>query len=95
MLQNIQENRSHTQRRIASILQFMPRNVFDDAATKVMGEAFDAACGALHATGQPEKVVQDAIARRIIAAARKGERDVMRLYGAALAGLAGNTRPIE
>jgi hypothetical protein len=64
MLQNIQEHRSHTQRRIASILQLMPRNVFDDAATKVMGEAFDAACGALHATGQPEKARRYAVVWR-------------------------------
>jgi hypothetical protein len=62
--------------------------VFDDAATKVMGEAFDAACATLYGTVQPEKVVQESIARRIIAAARKGERDVERLRRSGLAGLA-------
>jgi hypothetical protein len=72
---------------MASIIPFLPRGVFDDVATAAMGAAFDAACKALHADGQPEKVVQDAIARRIIAAARKGERDVKRLSDAALMGL--------
>jgi len=80
---------------VASIIPFLPRGVFDDAATKAMGAAFDAACRALHASGQPEKVVQDAIARRIIAAARKGERDVTRLSDAALAGLARRPRTAD
>ena len=74
---------------MASIIPYLPRGVFDDEATKVMGEAFDAACKALRASGQPEKVVQNAIARRIISASRKGERDVTRLRAVALAGLAG------
>lgn len=72
---------------VASIIPFLPRGVFDDVATKAMGEAFDAACRALHEGSQPEKVVQDAIARRIIRAARKGVRDVNQLSNAALAGL--------
>jgi hypothetical protein len=79
---------------VGSIVPFLPRNVFDDAATKVMGEAFDAACKTLYDTVQPEKVVQQAIARRIVAAARKGERNAKRLRDAALAGLAGSTRAV-
>ncbi|HEY1747618.1 MAG TPA: hypothetical protein VGG11_12755 [Xanthobacteraceae bacterium] len=71
---------------MASILPFLPRGVFDDAATTLMGQAFDAACQALHDTGQPP-VVQEVMARRIIAAARRGERDLGRLRAAALAGL--------
>jgi len=59
-----------------------------------MGEAFDAACKALHDTGQPT-VVHEVMARRIIAAARKGERDVGRLRSAALEALAKSTRAIE
>ena len=74
---------------MASIIPYLPRGVFDDEATKIMGEAFDAACKALHPSGKPEKVVQNAVARRIILAARKGERDVTRLSGAALVCLAG------
>jgi hypothetical protein len=46
MPQSPDERPKRTQRvvRGASILPFMPRGVFDDAATKVMGQAFDAAC---------------------------------------------------
>lgn len=40
---------------VGSILPFLLRGVFDDAATKAMGEAFDAACKALHPIGQPQK----------------------------------------
>ena len=73
---------------MGSIVPFLPRNVFDDAATGVMGQAFDAACAELYGPVSPEKDVQQAIARRIIHAARRGERDVKRLTRAALAGLA-------
>jgi hypothetical protein len=71
---------------MGSILLFIPRGVFDDAATKIMGEAFDAACKALRDTGQPA-LVQEVMARRIIAAARKGERKLATLRDAALAAL--------
>jgi hypothetical protein len=30
---------------VGQILPFVPRVVFDDADTRIMGEAFDAACG--------------------------------------------------
>jgi hypothetical protein len=69
---------------LGSILQFVPRGVFDDQTTRLMGEAFDAACRDLHDTGQPG-VVHEVMAKRIIAAARKGERDVTRLRNTALA----------
>jgi hypothetical protein len=72
---------------VASILPFIPRGVFDDAANKAMGDAFDAACEALHDGGQPT-VVYEVIARRIIAAAGKGERDTRRLRRIALEALA-------
>jgi hypothetical protein len=51
-----------------------------------MGEAFDAACKELHDRGQPA-VVYEVIAKRIIEAARKGERDPGRLRNAGLAAL--------
>lgn len=60
--------------------------MFDDATTRIMGEAFDAACKELHDTGQPA-VVHEVMAKRIVAAARRGERDVTRLRNAALAAL--------
>jgi hypothetical protein len=56
-----------------------------------MGDAFDAACNELQDTGQPA-VVHEVMAKRIIAAARKGERDVTQLRNAALAAL-GKNRP--
>lgn len=73
---------------MASILQFVARGAFDDATTRIMGEAFDAACKELRDTGQPA-VVREIMARRIIAAAHKGERDVGRLTEAASAALRG------
>jgi hypothetical protein len=57
---------------------------FDDEATRVMGEAFDAACQELYHKGQPT-VVYEFIAKRILAAARKGERDAERLRDIGLA----------
>ena len=57
--------------------------VFDDSATKVMGEAFDAACKDLHDTGQPD-IVYEVVATRIIEATKSGERDPDKLRDWAL-----------
>jgi hypothetical protein len=56
---------------------------FEPEAIAAMSEAFEAACQ-LHDAGQHE-VVREVIARRIIIAARFGERDPVRLQAAALA----------
>ena len=70
---------------MASILPFIRnKSDFDDKATRLMGEAFDAACKELNDTGQPA-LVQEVIAKRIIKAATKGERDPVRLRNAGLA----------
>jgi hypothetical protein len=69
----------------ASIIRFIPRGIFDDAATKVMGDAFDAACQARHRSGQPP-IGYEVIARRIVEAAR-AEEPLKRLTEAALAAL--------
>jgi hypothetical protein len=69
-----------------SVLRFIPIGVFDDAAVRSIGRAFDAACKELKDTGQPD-VVHEVMVKRIIAAARKGERNVTRLRDAALTGL--------
>jgi len=53
-----------------------------------MSEAFEAALKELQDTGQ-RTVARDVIAGRIIAAARIGERDPVRLRAAALAGMPG------
>jgi hypothetical protein len=73
---------------VGSILPFILKTgtAFDDHATNVMGEAFDAACKELHDTGQPE-IVYEVIAKRIIDAAKSGERDVERLRDTGLAAL--------
>jgi len=73
---------------VASILPFLRNTgtLFDDYATKAMGEAFDAACRELHDKGQPQ-IVYEVIAKRIIDAAKRGERDIVRLRDAGLAAL--------
>ena len=63
---------------VGSILSFVPRVVFDDSDTRVMGEAFDAACEEVGDTWQPPRIIDAALA---------GERDVNRLRDAALSGL--------
>jgi hypothetical protein len=72
---------------MTTVLPFV-RNIsdFDDEATRLMGEAFDAACKGLRDTGRPA-LVREIIARRIIRAATKGERDPARLRAAGLAAL--------
>ncbi len=62
---------------------FIRPGAFGPEALAVMSEAFEAALKELQDTGQPE-VVREAIALRIIAAARFGERDPVRLRAAAL-----------
>jgi hypothetical protein len=72
---------------MASILPFVrSKSDFDDDATRIMGEAFDEVCKGLRDTGQPI-LVQEVIAKRIIKAAMKGERDPARLRAAGLAAL--------
>ena len=58
---------------------------FDDAATSAMGEAFDQ-CLQI-ASKFRVCTVREIIAKRIIAAAKNGERDPTRLYEQALIGL--------
>ena len=65
-----------------SVLRFIPIGVFDEATVRIIGKAFDAACKELHDGGQPA-VVHEVMIKRIIAAARKGERNVTRLGDAA------------
>ena len=70
-----------------SILPFFPANTdFDVELTRLMGEAYDAACRDV-ADNRQREVVREIIARRIIEAARKGERDPIRLRKAGLASL--------
>ena len=65
------------------IRTFTQPGAFDPKAIAAMTEAFDAACEKLSDTDQPE-VTREVIAGRIIAAAKLGERDPIRLQEAAL-----------
>jgi hypothetical protein len=66
-----------------SIIQL---GTFEPEAIAAMAEALDAACSALHEAGRSD-ALRDLAARRIITAAKFGERDPVRLRAAALAGL--------
>jgi hypothetical protein len=77
-----------------SVIRFIPIGVFDEATIRTIGKAFDAACKELHDGGQPA-VVHEVMSKRIIAAARKGERNVTRLRDAALTGLKRTKKPIS
>jgi hypothetical protein len=76
---------------VASILPFIRKGgtVFDDRVTQILGVAFDGACKELHDKGQPT-IVYEVIAKRIIDAARKGERDPVQLRNIGLAALGFN-----
>ena len=56
---------------------------FDDKATLAMGLAFDQACKSLGDIGR-SRAAREIIAKRIIEAAKNGERDPARLYAEAL-----------
>jgi hypothetical protein len=73
---------------MATILAFIAqRGDFDDEACRVMGEVFDRVCEGFLDTGKSAGLVRELIARRIIQAAAKGERDPIRLYNAGRAAL--------
>jgi hypothetical protein len=61
---------------------------FEPEAIAAMSEAFEAACNELHCAGHAA-MMREVIAGRIVAAARFGERDPVRLRAAALVGPVG------
>lgn len=69
-----------------TILHMFGDASFDSDTTRSMGAAFDVACKAMHRLGADE-TVQETIAKRIVDAAKKGERDPARLYEQALLAL--------
>jgi hypothetical protein len=72
---------------MATVVPFLlNRSDFGDETTRLMDEALEAVCKDLHDTGQPA-LVREIIAKRIIEAAKKGERDPVRLRNAGLAAL--------
>jgi hypothetical protein len=66
---------------------YLEHGVFGPEATAAMSEAFDAACKELHIADQ-SKTVRTLIATLIIAAARGGELNPVRLRTAAVEGFA-------
>jgi hypothetical protein len=72
---------------MTSVVRFVKEaelgSVFDDQATKAMGEAFEAACKDLDEAGQ-SSVVYEAVAKCIIETAKLGERDPNQLRDRAL-----------
>jgi hypothetical protein len=80
---------------MATVLSFLSnRPDFDEEATRIMGEGFDAACKGFQDGGQPD-LVREIIAKRIIEAAKKGERDPVRLRDAGLAALGYDREAIQ
>jgi hypothetical protein len=76
---------------MGTVLPLFQAAVFDPDAIHVMGEAYDCACRSLHDPGQPA-IVREVIAKRIIEAARMGERNRDRLCEQALHGLPCSSR---
>jgi hypothetical protein len=74
---------------MTSIIPFVRNYVFDAETTKAMGIAFDEACKDLQ--DQPY-LVKEVMAKRIIQAAKYGERDPQRLCAKALDALGRNRR---
>jgi hypothetical protein len=69
-----------------TINPFAEQGAFTPEATAAIGKAFDAACEELRDVGHLQ-LVRRLLAQRIVAAARKGELDPVRLRAAALNGL--------
>ncbi len=71
---------------MGSIVPFLHGVAFDPEATDAMSAAYDKAVALLRDKGQPA-VVNEVIAKRIIALARRGERNPDILCERALAGI--------
>jgi hypothetical protein len=73
---------------MGSILPFIhAETFFDDQTTRLLGHVYDTVCANLSDTGQPD-IVREIVARRIVEAAKKGERDPDRLRDVGVAALA-------
>jgi hypothetical protein len=62
----------------AKIIPLYDAAAFDPETMKIISEAYDRACRALRDRGQPD-IVNELIARRIIALVKAGERDAQRM----------------
>jgi hypothetical protein len=68
---------------VSSIVPIFGGRGFDAEATQNLGKAYDIACRSLHVKGQPP-IIQETLAKKIIEAAQRGERDPDRLAAIAL-----------
>jgi len=68
---------------VSSIVPIFKDSGFDAEATRNLGKAYDIACRSLHVDGQTP-IIQEALAKNIIEAAQRGERDPERLAAIAL-----------
>jgi hypothetical protein len=68
---------------VSSIVPILRGSGFDAETTQKLGNAYDIACRSLHVKGQPP-VIQETLAKKIIEAAQRGERDPDRLAAIAL-----------
>jgi hypothetical protein len=71
---------------VPTVIPVFRDSAFDHETTQILGKAYDIACRSLHRKGQPP-VVQEVLAKKIIEAAERGERDPDRLAGIALGAL--------
>lgn len=74
---------------VGDVLQLFRDAAFDPETVKTLCAAYDKARASLHDKGQPD-IVNEVIARRIIALAKEGERDPDRLCAGALSGWLGS-----
>jgi hypothetical protein len=68
---------------VAAVVPFFRDSGFDPEATQNMGKAYDIACRSLHPKSRPP-IFQEILAKKIVEAARRGERDPDRLAEIAL-----------
>jgi len=78
---------------MGTILDLFRQAGFDPETVKTLGDAYEKARKSLHDTGQPQ-IVNEIIAQRIVALAKKGERNPDRLCAGALTAL-GNKAVFE
>lgn len=71
---------------MSNIVDLFHSSAFDPETVQVLCNAFDKARALMHDRGQPD-IVNEVVAQRIIAFAKRGERDPDRLCVMALAGL--------
>jgi len=61
-----------------TILPFIEGQPFNPDVVRIMGEAYDMACDALHDSGQPT-IVREVIAKHVIDIAKTGEFDAQEI----------------